>query len=167
MSWTWKSWGLHLVAKGLEVPCQNTFKDKPAFIKSLFKVLVARSLIVQFFNHTILGVLLQSLFTDTVALVRQSESHWTRKECNVNCEWKSRGRTWLIWIQCQSFICFLWKQRILKLSTNRGRIGLRRYTTTCERALPMCVVLWARCSRCTAWGERTSGHYRLQSAYQV
>ena len=30
--------------KGLEVPCQNTFKDKPAFIKRLIKVLVARNL---------------------------------------------------------------------------------------------------------------------------
>ena len=29
-------------SKGLEIPCQNTFKDKPAFIKSLIKVLVAR-----------------------------------------------------------------------------------------------------------------------------
>jgi len=31
-------------SKGLEVPCQNTFKDKPAFIKRLIKVLVARNL---------------------------------------------------------------------------------------------------------------------------
>jgi len=30
--------------KGLEVPCQNTFKDKPAFIEMLIKVLVARNL---------------------------------------------------------------------------------------------------------------------------
>jgi len=27
-------------SKGLEIPCQNTFKDKPAFIKRLIKVLV-------------------------------------------------------------------------------------------------------------------------------
>jgi len=31
-------------SKGLEVPCQNTFKDKPAFIKRLIKVLGARNL---------------------------------------------------------------------------------------------------------------------------
>ena len=31
-------------SKGLEIPCQNTFKDKPAFIKRLIKVLVAREL---------------------------------------------------------------------------------------------------------------------------
>jgi len=31
-------------SKGLEVPCQNTFKDKPAFINRLIKVLVARNL---------------------------------------------------------------------------------------------------------------------------
>jgi len=31
-------------SKGLEVPCQNTFKDKPAFFKRLIKVLVARNL---------------------------------------------------------------------------------------------------------------------------
>jgi len=31
-------------SKGWEVPCQNTFKDKPAFIKRLIKVLVARNL---------------------------------------------------------------------------------------------------------------------------
>jgi len=31
-------------SKGLEVPCQNTFKDKPASIKRLIKVLVARNL---------------------------------------------------------------------------------------------------------------------------
>jgi len=31
-------------SKRLEVPCQNTFKDKPAFIKRLIKVLVARNL---------------------------------------------------------------------------------------------------------------------------
>jgi len=31
--------------KGLESPCQNTFKDKPAFIKRLIKVLVARNMI--------------------------------------------------------------------------------------------------------------------------
>jgi len=30
--------------KHLKVPCQNTFKDKPAFIKRLIKVLVARKL---------------------------------------------------------------------------------------------------------------------------
>jgi len=30
-------------SKGLEIPCQNTFKDKPAFIKRLVKVLVARN----------------------------------------------------------------------------------------------------------------------------
>ena len=30
--------------KGLEVPCQNAFKDKPAFIKRLIKVLVAKNL---------------------------------------------------------------------------------------------------------------------------
>ena len=30
----------------LEVPCQNTFKDKPAFIKRLIKVLVAKNLFV-------------------------------------------------------------------------------------------------------------------------
>jgi len=33
-------------SKGLEIPCQNTFKDKPAFIKHvkrLIKVLVART----------------------------------------------------------------------------------------------------------------------------
>ena len=30
-------------SKGLEVPCQNTFKYKPAFIKRLMKVLVARN----------------------------------------------------------------------------------------------------------------------------
>jgi len=30
-------------SKGLEVPCQNTFKDKPAFIKRRIKVLVAKS----------------------------------------------------------------------------------------------------------------------------
>jgi len=30
--------------KGLDVPCQDTFKDKPAFIKRLIKVLVAKSL---------------------------------------------------------------------------------------------------------------------------
>jgi len=29
------------MVKGLEDPCQNTFKDKPAFIKRLIKVLVA------------------------------------------------------------------------------------------------------------------------------
>jgi len=27
-------------SKGLEIPCQNTFKDKPAFIKRLITVLV-------------------------------------------------------------------------------------------------------------------------------
>ena len=35
------------LSKGLEIPCQNTFKDKPAFIKHvkrLVKVLVARNL---------------------------------------------------------------------------------------------------------------------------
>jgi len=31
--------------KGLKIPCQNTFKDKPAFIKRLMKVLVARNMI--------------------------------------------------------------------------------------------------------------------------
>jgi len=31
-------------SKGLEVPCQDTFKDKPAFIKRLIKVPVARDL---------------------------------------------------------------------------------------------------------------------------
>jgi len=31
-------------SKGLEVPCQNTFKDKPAFIKRLIKEVVARNL---------------------------------------------------------------------------------------------------------------------------
>jgi len=31
-------------SKGLEVPCQNIFKDKPASIKRLIKVLVARNL---------------------------------------------------------------------------------------------------------------------------
>ena len=31
-------------SKGLEIPCQNTFKDKPAFINRLIKVLVARNL---------------------------------------------------------------------------------------------------------------------------
>jgi len=31
-------------SKGLEIPCRNTFKDKPAFIKRLIKVLVARNL---------------------------------------------------------------------------------------------------------------------------
>ena len=31
-------------SKRLEIPCQNTFKDKPAFIKRLIKVLVARNL---------------------------------------------------------------------------------------------------------------------------
>ena len=31
-------------SKGLEVPCQNTFRDKPAFIKRLIKVSVARNL---------------------------------------------------------------------------------------------------------------------------
>jgi len=31
--------------KGLEIPCRNTFKDKPAFIKRLVKVLVARNMI--------------------------------------------------------------------------------------------------------------------------
>ena len=31
--------------KGLKIPCQNTFKDKPAFIKRLIKVLVARNMI--------------------------------------------------------------------------------------------------------------------------
>jgi len=31
--------------KGLEIPCQNTFKDKPAFIKRLIMVLVARNMI--------------------------------------------------------------------------------------------------------------------------
>ena len=31
-------------SKGLEVPCQNTFKGKHAFIKGLIKVLVAKNL---------------------------------------------------------------------------------------------------------------------------
>jgi len=31
-------------SKGLEIPSQNAFKDKPAFIKRLIKVLVARKL---------------------------------------------------------------------------------------------------------------------------
>ena len=31
-------------SKGLEDTCQNTLKDKPAFIKRLIKVLVARNL---------------------------------------------------------------------------------------------------------------------------
>jgi len=31
-------------SKGLEIPRQNTFKDKPVFIKRLSKVLVARNL---------------------------------------------------------------------------------------------------------------------------
>jgi len=31
-------------SKGLEIPCQNTFKDRPAFIKRLIKVLVAKNL---------------------------------------------------------------------------------------------------------------------------
>jgi len=30
--------------RGLEVPCQNTLKDYPAFIKRLIKVLVAKNL---------------------------------------------------------------------------------------------------------------------------
>ena len=30
--------------KGLEIPCQNTFKDKPAFINRLIKMLLARNL---------------------------------------------------------------------------------------------------------------------------
>ena len=30
-------------SKGLEVPCQNTLKDKLAFIKRLIKVLVAKN----------------------------------------------------------------------------------------------------------------------------
>jgi len=32
--------------KGLKVSCQNTFKDKPAFIKTLIRVLVARNLLL-------------------------------------------------------------------------------------------------------------------------
>ena len=32
--------------KGLDVPCQNTFSDKPAFIKRLIKVLVAKNLLL-------------------------------------------------------------------------------------------------------------------------
>ena len=35
-------------SKGLEVPCQNTFKDKPAFIKRLIKVLVDLTQEIQF-----------------------------------------------------------------------------------------------------------------------
>jgi len=31
------------VGEGLEVPCQKTFKDKPAFIKRLIKVFVAKN----------------------------------------------------------------------------------------------------------------------------
>jgi len=31
-------------SKGLKVLCQNTFKDKPAFIKRFIKVLVAKNL---------------------------------------------------------------------------------------------------------------------------
>jgi len=31
-------------SKGLEIPHQNTFKDKPAFIKRLIKVLATRNL---------------------------------------------------------------------------------------------------------------------------
>ena len=37
-------------SRGLEIPCQNTSKDKPAFIKRLNKVLVARNL---FLVHSI------------------------------------------------------------------------------------------------------------------
>ena len=33
-------------SKGLEVPCQNTFKDKPAFIKRLIEVLVTRNMLL-------------------------------------------------------------------------------------------------------------------------
>jgi len=32
---------------------------------------------------------------------------------------------------------------------NIGRVGLLRYTSTCERALPISIVLWARHLRCT------------------
>ena len=40
-----KELSLHIVkaCKDLEIPWQNTFKDKPAFIKRLIKVLVALS----------------------------------------------------------------------------------------------------------------------------
>jgi len=31
-------------SKGLEVPCQNTFKDKPAFSKRLIQLLVDKNL---------------------------------------------------------------------------------------------------------------------------
>jgi len=33
-------------SKGLDAPCQNTFKGKPAFIKRLIKVLVAKKLLL-------------------------------------------------------------------------------------------------------------------------
>ena len=33
-------------SKDLEVPCKNTFKDKPAFLKRLIKVPVARNLVL-------------------------------------------------------------------------------------------------------------------------
>jgi len=32
------------LSKGLEIPCPNTFKDKPAFTTRLSEVLVARNL---------------------------------------------------------------------------------------------------------------------------
>ena len=38
VSWTWE------LSLPVEIPCQNTFKDKPAFIKRLIKVLVGRNL---------------------------------------------------------------------------------------------------------------------------
>ena len=38
-----ESWVYATRSKGLEIPCQNTFKDKPAFINRLIKVFAARN----------------------------------------------------------------------------------------------------------------------------
>jgi len=53
-------------SKGLEIPCQNTFKDKSAFIKRLIKVPVARNLFL--------------LHSSSCKTTDSSESHyvWTK-----------------------------------------------------------------------------------------
>ena len=55
-------------SKGLEVSCQNRFKDKPTFIKRLIKVLVARNLV----GNCSWYIAAAAETTDS------SESHYTR-----------------------------------------------------------------------------------------